>query len=197
MLILLLLDRRFLDAYIPENRRDYWWNRLAALAAEGIANNPGPAPQLPPPQAPHDVPAPGPAPAPGRQGTRQNPSPAILKKSYDEIMVAKLIQKAAKQADEKPYREVQIINIKSNVGAWWKTHEKIYPAEAALARRYLAIPATSAPSERLFSTGGRVIEKRRASLNPSTARAIILVHEHIELLADVQFDEYFYYMFFL
>ena len=64
-------------------------------------------------------------------------------------------------------------NNKSNVGAWWKTHETIYPAEAALARRYLAIPATSAPSERLFSTGGRVIEKRRAALKPSSARAII------------------------
>lgn len=181
-----LLDPRFLDAYIPENRREHWWNRLAELVAQEAVPLPHP-PQL---QAPPQEPVP--APAQARQGTRQNPSPAIPKKSYDEIMAAKLLQKAAKQADEKPYRDVHIINNKSNVGAWWKTHETIYPAEAALARRYLAIPATSAPSERLFSTGGRVIEKRRAALKPSTARAIILVHEHIALLEDVQFNEYLY-----
>ena len=35
---------------------------------------------------------------------------------------------------------------------WWTTHQAAYTHVAALARKYLAIPASSAPSERVFST---------------------------------------------
>lgn len=34
---------------------------------------------------------------------------------------------------------------------WWKKQERRFPLVAALARKVLAIPATSAQSERLFS----------------------------------------------
>ena len=57
--------------------------------------------------------------------------------------------------------------------------EKKYPIHAnlKLARRYLCIPATSAPSERVFSAAGLTIAKDRASLNPETADALIFLHE--------------------
>ena len=38
---------------------------------------------------------------------------------------------------------------------WWKTHESKYPSLARMARQYLAMPATSAGVERLFSKAGR------------------------------------------
>ena len=34
---------------------------------------------------------------------------------------------------------------------WWKMHNTQLPTIAKLARKYLAIPASSAPSERVFS----------------------------------------------
>ena len=37
---------------------------------------------------------------------------------------------------------------------WWRVYQDRLPLLAALARQYLCIPATSAPSERLFSTAG-------------------------------------------
>jgi len=52
---------------------------------------------------------------------------------------------------------------------WWREHEKRFPAAAAVARRYLCIPATSVPTEHLFSTAGDVITKKRNSLKPPKA----------------------------
>ncbi|KAJ8364871.1 hypothetical protein SKAU_G00137020 [Synaphobranchus kaupii] len=40
---------------------------------------------------------------------------------------------------------------------WWKVHEGSFPRVSQLAKKYLCIPATSAPSERVFSTGGNIV----------------------------------------
>ena len=50
---------------------------------------------------------------------------------------------------------------------WWKVHETDYPYLAKLAIKYLSIPATSAPSERVFSTAGLTIAKDRTRLDSS------------------------------
>nr|XP_055075135.1 zinc finger BED domain-containing protein 4-like [Misgurnus anguillicaudatus] len=39
---------------------------------------------------------------------------------------------------------------------WWQVHQVDYPHLSILARKYLCIPASSSPSERLFSTSGNV-----------------------------------------
>jgi len=44
-----------------------------------------------------------------------------------------------------------------------------------LARRYLAIPATSASIKGIFSTGGNIITKLRSSLEPETIKKLILL----------------------
>ncbi len=48
---------------------------------------------------------------------------------------------------------------------------------AGIARCYLAIPASSAPSERIFSKSGLVWEKKRGNLVPETANDIVYLHE--------------------
>lgn len=102
-------------------------------------------------------------------------------------MKKKLVARGADRATEKPYRELQPLGFaeRVNILKWWKANESVYPRHARLARRYLAIPASSAPCERLFSTGGRVLEKRRATLKPSTARAIVFLHDNRHLLDDI------------
>ncbi|XP_026828422.1 zinc finger BED domain-containing protein 1 [Ooceraea biroi] len=49
---------------------------------------------------------------------------------------------------------------------WWKNHEKRYPSIAKLAKTYLAIPASSAGSERVFSTAGNIVTAKRSSSDP-------------------------------
>ncbi len=51
---------------------------------------------------------------------------------------------------------------------WWASQESRFPILSQLAKKYLAIPATSASSERLFSDAGNIITVRRTNLLPST-----------------------------
>ena len=60
---------------------------------------------------------------------------------------------------------------KVDVLKWWKQHASMYPRLARMARDYLAIPATSAPAERVFSGGADLITDKRGSLNERTIQA--------------------------
>ena len=44
---------------------------------------------------------------------------------------------------------------------WWKTHEKRFNLLSKLAKKYLCVPGTSVPSERLFSKAGELVSIRR------------------------------------
>ena len=68
---------------------------------------------------------------------------------------------------------------------WWKEHESKFPHLAPLARRVLCIPATSAPSERVFSTAGLTIAKDRARLTPANADALVFLHDLVQLIPDI------------
>jgi hypothetical protein len=65
---------------------------------------------------------------------------------------------------------------------WWKNNEGKYKMISKLALRVLCIPATSAPSERVFSVAGLTIAKDRARLAPQTANELIFLHDAIPAL---------------
>ena len=60
---------------------------------------------------------------------------------------------------------------------WWRMNAGLFPALSVIARRTLCIPATSAPSERLFSSAGSVVSPKRTKLDPHLAADMILLHE--------------------
>lgn len=63
---------------------------------------------------------------------------------------------------------------------WWReVGQYKYPAVATLARRYLAIPATSASSERAFSAAGNVATQCRAALLPEHIRQLTFLHDNL------------------
>ena len=49
---------------------------------------------------------------------------------------------------------------------WWKKNQQFFPHLSILARKYLAIPASSVPSERVFSLAGNLVSKTMGSHEP-------------------------------
>ena len=45
---------------------------------------------------------------------------------------------------------------------WWKLKSSLFPAMAKLAKKYLSIAATSMRSERVFSSGGYIVNNFRS-----------------------------------
>ena len=60
--------------------------------------------------------------------------------------------------------------------AWWKDVAPSTPRLALIAKDVLGIPATSVPSERLFSKAGEVISCRRGSLKPKHVDMILFLN---------------------
>ena len=63
---------------------------------------------------------------------------------------------------------------------WWRVSQVRFPNVALLARKYLTIPGTSIPSERVFSVAGLTVTKLRASLDPDTVNEILFLHKHMK-----------------
>ena len=63
---------------------------------------------------------------------------------------------------------------------WWKANAVRFAPVAKLARKFLAIPATSAPSERIWSRAAKILSLHRASLNDELVARIMYVRENLE-----------------
>lgn len=67
----------------------------------------------------------------------------------------------------------------SNPLLWWKMSRSIYPHLAQLARRYLSIPGTSVRAERVFSTAGIIVNKKRAALDPENVDRLVFLANNL------------------
>jgi hypothetical protein len=56
---------------------------------------------------------------------------------------------------------------------WWRNHESTYPSLANFAFDVLCIPATSVPSEQIFSKAGDLVTKKRNKLSEKTIKALM------------------------
>ena len=67
---------------------------------------------------------------------------------------------------------------KSNVEQlkFWKENQQKYRRLSKMAKKYLAVPSTSTPVERVFSTAAKFVPTSRSNLLPSTTKECILLH---------------------
>ena len=62
---------------------------------------------------------------------------------------------------------------------WWKGQADSFPVLAKMARDHFSTPATSVPSEQLFSSGGRVVTDFRKSLTSEHIEALLCLQNWI------------------
>ena len=62
---------------------------------------------------------------------------------------------------------------------WWRLNHKQYPILWRLAEMYLAIPASSAPSERAFSMAGNIITVKRCRMATDTLEDVLFLQSNI------------------
>lgn len=109
-------------------------------------------------------------------GSDVNDKPAPWKKAKMDLLSKHIGSAPTQDREIQQYR--CLIVAPDDVLAWWRTQEETFPRLAMLARIIMAVPATSAPSERIFSTAGLTISAKRSSLAPSTVNKVVFVHEN-------------------
>ncbi|KAH7936981.1 hypothetical protein HPB49_006850 [Dermacentor silvarum] len=83
------------------------------------------------------------------------------------------------QEVEKYFNE-PLIPRKDDPLKYWKEHGgSLYPEFAKITLRYLPIPATEAPNERMFSTAGNTVTSRRESLKPGHVEQLVFLHDNL------------------
>ncbi len=73
------------------------------------------------------------------------------------------------------YLQAETISEDSNPLQWWKSNQSSYPTLAQFARKYLALPGSTASAERLFSTAGVICTDQRTRLSARLLKALVLL----------------------
>jgi hypothetical protein len=83
------------------------------------------------------------------------------------------------------YMMIEEIDVSTCPFKWWASQESRFPILSQLAKKYLAIPATSAASERLFSDAGNVMTVKRTNLSPTTFEHLIFCKRNWHLIGSI------------
>ena len=70
------------------------------------------------------------------------------------------------------------MSAKTDIVQFWLDNKSVLPKLYTVARQVLCVPASSAASERVFSTAGRFLEKRQTNLSPATVNSRLFLHSN-------------------
>lgn len=78
------------------------------------------------------------------------------------------------------YLSLPSIQAEDDPLVWWKGHASELPHLARLAKKLLCIPATSVPSERIFSASGYIVSPLRSALKPDKVNMLTFLHFNLK-----------------
>lgn len=67
------------------------------------------------------------------------------------------------------------VDLTINPADWWNSKKEEFPKLSKLAVAIHSIPASSTPSERVFSQSGAIITEKRVNLSPDAVEDILLI----------------------
>lgn len=117
---------------------------------------------------------------PGPTSSANNDDEPAWKKAKQEMIAKHTNVTSSTDRELQQYRCISTAS--DDLLQWWKRQADTFPKLSLLAQGILAVPATSAPSERVFSTAGLVLQAKRSSLAPENVNKIIFVHDNAHYL---------------
>jgi len=109
---------------------------------------------------------------------------------YDNSLLASMFMQNTEESDEvTDYLAIPQIWFNDCPLGWWKMNERRFPTLSTLAKVYLCIPATSTPSERLFSDAGNIMTVKRTQLSNSTFEHLLFLKKNWNLAGGWYFSK--------
>ena len=103
----------------------------------------------------------------------------LLGNTYTPVAVSRTDDKASDEVMR--YKEVQPLPLSTNPLHWWREHEGEFPLLSCQAKRYLCIPGTSVPAERIFSTAGDIVTAQRSALKPDHVDQLLFLNKNLHV----------------
>lgn len=104
--------------------------------------------------------------------TRNRPLASLATKTPKELLIAELGH----------YECIPALSDDANPLQWWSGQQNTLPLLAKYARKYLAIPASSVPSERIFSRGGLIVTDNRVCLTGNNVEMLVMTSMNVDYL---------------
>lgn len=76
------------------------------------------------------------------------------------------------------YNAEPVLGHNLNPLEWWKNHSQKYSVIFKLAMQYLSVPASSAASERTFSSAGNIVTPKRSCLSPENINLLTFLYQN-------------------
>ena len=102
----------------------------------------------------------------------------------DDWLGEVLIVKEKGNPDDKLDSEIETYCNTTNIAReedslkWWAERDSLFPCLSWVAKKYFAIPVSSVPSERIFSSAGNIVSKKRACLKPENVDMLIFLKKN-------------------
>ncbi|XP_057689438.1 E3 SUMO-protein ligase ZBED1-like [Corythoichthys intestinalis] len=63
---------------------------------------------------------------------------------------------------------------------WWREHHAHFPSLSKIAKKYLCVPATSSPPERVFNSGGNIVTCFKSCLKPEMVNMLVFLSRNLK-----------------
>ena len=188
LLVYTAIDPRFKSlAFLTENDRSQVYDNLATCVLKLMENAPAQVKTEPnePPEENPPLPLLDPnqdQPAKRVKKEKEESTKSTLSSLLGDVFVTKV--ELARPAIQRVQDELKLYlqlpsTLQDNPLIWWRENSSRLPYFAGYARSVLCIPATSVPSERVFSTAGDIVTAERSSLAPESVNMLIFLKKNL------------------